>query len=226
MNVSYSYYNENNEDIDCNDQNNDLYNMAVNLNDKNTNGYKQQKPVYNNFRNDKLFKHPGYSTQGDYSNDNDDDVPKRNNNDNNNNNNNEIVKYKCNERKIKRDDESNKHIYDDEHVNFDDDNEHKLDHIKKCCKCKKIFFELLKSRNVKHVFDEKTKPKIYNRSPYKKFQRPKLEYLEKFTNDETKQEIVDDKKNNTFFSKDLLLILLIGIIIILVLDMLISKRRR
>lgn len=170
MNISYSYYNRESDNNYLIDPEDDLYNLAVAINNKNAhqltdNGgsplpYKLNKPVCNNTRNDSLFRspYPFYNVQGQYSSileDSDSEnisfpdlsVERSYDNDSYMST---LQKHKKYKRKYSKgrhlDDSSSEEISEGE----------KLDHIKECGHCKKIFLDIIKNRNNKHVFDEST----------------------------------------------------------------------
>lgn len=264
MNISYSYYDresdDNNYSIDPQDN---LYNLAVAINNNNAQDvnntgfsapYKLSKPSYNRIRNDLLFKspYPFFNVQGEYFNSQVEDYDTINNSildresDHLHDNDSYIndfqkIKYKHQRHKIKHiDDNSSEEL-----------SEEKLDHVKECNYCKKIFLDIIKERKKKHVFNKSniTDPlsplfsSINIPSQIQQIQQlQQLQQLHQMKLNDQYNSIVNDTnrtnidrvvpivENNkeatsTIFSKEIILVVLIGVAIILVLDILTGKRR-
>jgi len=237
MNISYSYYNPYSDD-----PNDDLYNMAVAINNKNKindinkmDNRSSKKPVYNNIRDDSLFEndYPYFNTQGEY---NCDEIDSGSSSFFS-----KSYKSKKNIRKNKR-----KHLDLTDSPDISDD-ELKLDHIKECIQCKKMFMKLLKSG---HVFDtqiiqpvqpiQPTQPiqsiqPIQPTQPIQPIQPIQaIQPIQSLSNQTPVLEqisdtnIINPNQNSlsTMGTKDIILIILVGVAIILILDIIMRSGKR
>lgn len=244
MNISYSYYNTESENNCFNNYSDnysdnyldnyliddDLYQLAVNVNNKNAQqennkNSKLDKSVYNNIHknNSSQSKYPYYNMQGQYFEDSENisfsDLSIEQSSDSEMSE----LKYKRNKKKCNKD------------IDFD---EKKIDHIKSCNHCKKIFLDIVKNRNNKHVFDEHN-----NLIPLQTFdqsqiaQKLQLQQLQQIQDLQRMQYNlqkdnyrIDTLQTNqpisNIFSKEVILVILIGLAIILILDILSTRGRR
>ena len=181
MNLSYSYYNQ------YNDPDDDMYNMAVALNNKNG------SPSY-------------FTTQGSF-----------------NENQRELIAKPL---KIIH---TSKHI---EHISSEG-SEEEINHIKKCAKCKRKFYKLLKKKSktkTKHVFsdsDADSDPIKYDKiiSEITKQIQPLVQ--QQFSSQPVPPPIPSRTEGfsvNTYTFRNILLIILIVIALLIVIDWLFGAR--
>lgn len=226
MDISYSFYNKESNPID---QQEDLYNLAVAINNKNA---QLNNSEYNKIKND--LSYPTYDIQGRYSNyqeesDFENKLYMPDTEYKNFENDLYIKKSINSHKKNKYKYYKNKHIHIDDNSSEDISETDKIDHIKNCNHCKKIFLNIIKKENKsnKHVFETNQNQLLFPNSHVYSLNQ----YQSKIKSNENnnKRDILEysnQSRSNSVFSKEVILVFLIGAAIILILDVLSSSSRR
>lgn len=237
MNLSYSYYNQYNDD-----PNDDLYNMAVAINNKN-----------------KQEIHPFFNTQGSFQDPHDDEsyglyeqkqideqsidlsnMSKLSDLTDNKQQNQKLSKKKSSDYHDQRGQRANHGYHKMNHMdeNSVSSEEEKIDHIKNCSQCKKKFLKLLR-KSEKHVFpddsDHDTIEVNYNKRSQNNINhvgaQPAIPVTQPVTPISTLTgltstqviEQIGTHSNTSIISRNVLLILLIGIAVLIIVDLLLNR---